>query len=212
MADRRLLGIANGIANGMDKATTNLQNIMKASYEIKQNQELLNLKKKAIEADNTQNAWEKDYKLKALDLSNKELAVKEKTASLANEKTTEELAGIKRVAKLFELKYGPALRGEKSVDDLGPMDINTVTGNVRNTSGEQAITDASGNVIGYRPKGSVFQPKDNSATPMFAEEETAMPSNNAQDQSVKVRVKHIQSGKTGTIDSSEFDPKLYEKI
>jgi len=161
MADNKLLAIGTGLAMGMEKASNNLMNIMKASYEIKQNKELLDLKKKAIEADTSQNAWERDYKLKALNLTGKELSVKEKTAEIANEKTQEELSGIKRVAKLFDLKYGSVLRGEQSIGDMGTMDINTVTGNVRQTSGEQAITDTNGNIIGYRPKGAVFQPAEN---------------------------------------------------
>jgi hypothetical protein len=211
MADRRLLGMAQGLAMGMDKAATNLQNIMKASYEIKQNQELLNLKKKAIEADTSQNAWERDYKLKTLDLTGKELAVKEKTASIANEKTQEELSGIQRAAKLFDLKYGPTLRGEQPIGDLGPLDINTVTGNVRQTAGDQAITDTQGNIIGYRPKGSVFQPKSGESFESLFVKKNQPVTQPTTTQSGRIRVK-AKDGQTGTIDAGEFDPSLYEKI
>ena len=139
MADRRLLGAMAGLAQGLDKGATNLQNIMKASYEIKQNKELLNLKKKSIEADITQSEFDRDYKSQLLKSDLAKNAVDEKTAMREGYKTREEIRAMRQKYD-FVSKINTAIEkqisgepqgndGKLPVENLG-WSTNTGTGNI----------------------------------------------------------------------------------
>lgn len=73
MADRRLLGAAAGLAMGIDKATTNLQNIMESSYKMRQVQQEIDLRKKSLENDITKSGAERDYNMRRLDMEGKKV-------------------------------------------------------------------------------------------------------------------------------------------
>ena len=152
MADRRFLGAMAGLAQGVEKASANLVNIMKASYDIKQNQELIGLKKKALEADISQAGWQKDYQSGMLDLQTKKLAVDKKTAILAGEKTRMEIDKYKEVAKNLEFIRGKIFGGQggqqntpadgMDMKDLG-WSYSSGTGDftVRKPTGRETLTE-----------------------------------------------------------------------
>ena len=50
MADRRLLAIGSGVAQGLEKASSNIYNIMQAARDQKLKEESFNLDKKVKEA------------------------------------------------------------------------------------------------------------------------------------------------------------------
>jgi len=76
-------------------------------------------------------------------------------------------------------------------------------------TGDQPITDAEGNITGYRPRGAVFQPKTDDDTSWMGGQPKTTPA--AIQPSGRIRVK-TQDGQTGTIEAGEFDPSIYEKI
>ncbi len=242
MANRILLGMAQGLAQGLDKSVTNLQNIMKASYDIKQNQELLNLKKKSIEAEIDTSAWEKDYKLKALNLTERELAVKEHTANMADEETRGKIkslqTGIDFIKNLYTKDNNINNANSNSLDtqkDLG-WSWNSGTGatTVTNRGGQTGLTEQWRNDIktardsvingdmsvdeatsiledSYPDKASnimEFKAMWSGLAPKGGKKATTQPTTQS---SGRIRVKN-KEGQTGTIDPSEFDANLYEKI
>lgn len=70
----KVLSIARGIASGFNQASGNLVNIMEAKYRLKQNQELLDLKKKAIEKDDVLVPYQKEKLLSAIDANKAHVA------------------------------------------------------------------------------------------------------------------------------------------
>ena len=76
---------------------------------------------------------------------------------------------------------------------------------------QQVITDANGNPVGMRPKGSVFQPKSTDEDMGFlgGQPQTTQPSITQPSGRIRVRTK---DGRPGTIDANEFDPNLYDQI
>ena len=74
MDSRGFAIIGAGLAQGVEKASANLINIMKASHEMKQEDELLRLKKRALEKDIEMAPFEKELKQKEIE---------SKTASIA---------------------------------------------------------------------------------------------------------------------------------
>lgn len=137
------------------------------------------------------------------------------------------------LAKLgYEIRTDPQLSPEKNLENMRNVYANVME------KQQQPIVDATGKVIGYRPKGAVFAPRTGitktSAMGILADpvksqqlqsqfpelyqevlsvaKEEGSPEGTEEISVGKIRVRIKESGETGTIEEKEFDPEVYEKI
>ena len=205
MADRRLLAIGSGLAQGLEQGVSNLQHIMQSSYKLKQEKELLDLKKKAIENTSSLLPYQQDKLINETKASKARIGYYSALSKKAEQETSQNVDTYKLAIDEYNknpLGYRVSIKGGK-----------TNLSNINDQ--EKVITDAVGNPVGSRPKGSVFQPKATNEDMSFLGGGGAQPAAQpvVQPQSTgRIKVKIKGGTQTGTIDAGEFNADLYEKI
>ena len=176
MGDRTLLAMGVGVAQGFENASANLFKVMLARDKLKQEREAFDLDKKVKEAQINKltvidpaaaEDLSKLYKARTnaievgSDIAQKKVDEVYKQASFKRRYAHDQLMGFQTAitnGTLNNIEPG-------STVNYGPgMSIHRGT-----AGGDQVITDATGKVVGYRPRGAVFQPKSAGFTPVFDE-------------------------------------------
>lgn len=91
MDERMMFGIAQGLASGAEKAANTLTNVMKAQYEMKQQKELLDLKKKAVESDLAMAPYQRELVKQQIESSKNLIGYHSKLADLKQQEADQKL-------------------------------------------------------------------------------------------------------------------------
>jgi hypothetical protein len=157
----RLLAIGAGLAMGAEKASANLFNIMKAKHDLSQQDELLKLKKKAIEADTELLPFQKEHYTAQIKSNQAHIAY----YSAATEKAKQEAEYEKKQMDAGLYKFKSAIDPTKAVAQK------VMTSGVESlTPGEKAVWDR-----GAKSSGANFDPFGEDTAP----EVTTAPSKTA---------------------------------
>lgn len=138
------LAVMAGLAQGLEKSTSTLMNVMQAKYKLSQEKELLDLKKKSIEADNELLPFQKAHYTEQINRNKAHIAYYTALTNKAQQEAEYEQKQMKE--GLYQVS--------KAIDPTKLVAAKVMRSGVESlTPGEKAIWDrgAKSSVAGYDP-------------------------------------------------------------